>query len=74
VDLADRFENHIPVWATEIGGCAETGDGVLLCIGVVDHDVCCVVDADFSCEVLYPNQQNILSGGRNELTVWISIA
>jgi hypothetical protein len=47
VDLADGFENHIPVWTTEIGGGAETGNGVLFCVCVVDHDVGCVVDADF---------------------------
>lgn len=47
VDLADGFENHIPIRTAEIRRCAQTGDGVLFCVGVVDHDVGCVVDADF---------------------------
>jgi hypothetical protein len=52
VDLADRLEDHIPVRATKVCGCAQTGDGVLFGVGVVDHDVCCVVCLDLCGEVL----------------------
>lgn len=52
VDLADGFENHVPVRTAEVGGRAEAGDGVLLGVGVVDHDVCAVFGADFGGEVL----------------------
>lgn len=53
VDLANRFEDHIPIWAAEVGGGAETSDGVFVGVGVVDHDVCCVFGADFRGEVLW---------------------
>lgn len=52
MDFANGFENHVPVWSTEICGCAETGDGVLFGVCVVDHDVCCVVGFDLCGEVL----------------------
>lgn len=52
VDLANGLENHVPVGAAEISGRAQTGDGVLLGVGVVDHDVRCVVDLDLGGEVL----------------------
>ena len=52
VDLADRLENHVPVGATEVCGRAQAGDGVLFGVGVVDHDVCCVVGFDAGGEVL----------------------
>jgi hypothetical protein len=53
VDFADRFENHVPVGAAEVGGCAETGDGVLFGVGIVDHDVGCVVGLDLGGKVLF---------------------
>ena len=52
VDLPDGFENGVPVWTTEVGGCAQTGNGVLLGVGVVDHNVRCVVCLDLGSEVL----------------------
>jgi hypothetical protein len=52
VDLADGFENHVPVGAAEVCGGAETSDGVLFGVGVVDHDVGCVVGLDLCGEVL----------------------
>jgi hypothetical protein len=52
VDFADGFENHVPVGAAEVCGCAETGDGVLFGVGIVDHDVGCVVGLDLGGEVL----------------------
>ena len=52
VDLADGFEDHVPVGATEVCGCAEAGNGVLFGVGVVDHDVGCVVGLDLCGEVL----------------------
>lgn len=51
VDLSNRLENHIPVGATEVGGRAETGNGILFGVGVVDHNVGCVVGFDFGGQV-----------------------
>lgn len=53
VDLADGAEDHVPIWAAEVGGCAETGDGVVVRVDVVDHDVGGVVGFDFGGEVLW---------------------
>ncbi len=47
MDLADAAEDHIPIGPTEIGGGAETGDGVAVGVNVVDHDVGGVVGFDF---------------------------
>lgn len=55
MDLADGLENHVPVRAAEVRGCTQTGDGVLFGVGVVDHDVGCVVGFDFGGEVLKSN-------------------
>lgn len=52
VDLADGLEDHVPVGATKVGGCAETGDGVLLGVCVVDHDVGGIVCFDLGSEIL----------------------
>ena len=52
VDLADGLEDHVPVGTTEVGGCPETSDGVLFGVGVVDHDVRCVIVLDLGGEVL----------------------
>lgn len=52
VDLADGLEDHVPVGAAEVCGRAEPGDGVLFGVGVVDHDVGCVVGLDLGGEVL----------------------
>lgn len=52
VDLTDRLEDHIPVWSTEVCGSAETGDGVLFGVCVVDHNVCGVVCFDLCGKVL----------------------
>lgn len=52
VDLADGFEDHVPVRTTEVCWCAQSSDGILLRVGVVDHDICCVVGLDLSSEVL----------------------
>ena len=46
VDLADGFENGIPVRAAEVGGRFEARDGVGFGVGVVDHDVGGVVGFD----------------------------
>jgi hypothetical protein len=53
VYLANGFEDHVPVGAAKVCGRAETGDSVLFGIGVVDHDVGCVVSLDLGGEVLH---------------------
>lgn len=52
VDLADRLEDHIPVWTTKVGRSAQARDRVLFGVGIVDHDVCRVIDLDLGSEVL----------------------
>lgn len=52
VDLADRLEDGVPVGAAEVGRGAQTSDGVFLGVGVVDHDIGCVVGFDVGCQVL----------------------
>lgn len=52
VDRANRPEDHVPVRTAEARRRAETGDGVLFCVGVVDHDVCCVVGSDVCGDIL----------------------
>lgn len=39
MQLPNTTEDHVPVRPTEIRRCPQTGDGVLVGIGVVDHDV-----------------------------------
>jgi hypothetical protein len=53
VNFADGFEDHIPVRSAKVCGRAETGDGVLFGIGVVDHDVGCIVGLDLGGEILH---------------------
>ena len=53
VDLADAAKDHVPVGAAEVGRGAETRDGVLVGVGVIDHDVGCVVVFDFGGQVLF---------------------
>ena len=53
VNFADGFENHVPVGAAEVCGCTETCDGVLLGIGVINHDVCCIIGFNLGSEVLF---------------------
>jgi hypothetical protein len=64
VDLADGFEDHVPVGATEVGGGAEAGDGVLLGVGVVDHDVGRVVGLDLGGEILQYSLMPVLACGK----------
>lgn len=52
VNLAYRLEDHVPVGTAKVGGGAQTGDGILLSVGVVDHDVRRVVCFDLCGEVL----------------------
>lgn len=52
MNLANRLENEIPIRAAKVCRRAEAGDGVLLGVGIIDHDVGCVVGFDFCGEVL----------------------
>ena len=52
MDLSNRFEDHVPIWATEVGGSSQTGDGILFSICIVNHDVRCIVGLDLCSEVL----------------------
>ena len=69
MDLADGLEDHVPVGATEVCGCAETGDGVLFGVGVVDHDVRCIVGLDSGGEILLLLASEFLTWEALELTV-----
>lgn len=52
VNLPNGFEDGIPVGTAEVGGRTKTGDSVLLGVGVVDHDVSCVVYLDLGGKIL----------------------
>lgn len=52
VDLADRLEHRIPVGPPKVGRRPEPCDGVLIRLGVIDHDVGSVVGLDFRREIL----------------------
>ncbi len=52
VDLADALEDGVPVRTAVVCGRAQTRDGVLLGVGVVEHDVGRVVGSDLRGEVL----------------------
>lgn len=52
VDLADGSEDHIPVGTAKVCGRAQTGDGILFRVRVVDHDVVGIVRLDLRSEVL----------------------
>lgn len=52
VDLPDGLEDHIPVRTAEICGCSKTGDGILLSVGVVNHDIRCIVCFDLGRKIL----------------------
>lgn len=49
MDLADTTEHVVPVRAAEVGGCAEARDGIVVRVGVVDHDVRGVVGIYVGC-------------------------
>ena len=52
VDLANASERCIPIWPPKVRGGAQAGDGVLVGIGVVDHDIRSIVRLDLSGQVL----------------------
>ena len=52
MDLANGSEDHVPVRSAEVGWGAQACDGVLFGVGVVDHDVCCVVGFNLGGEIL----------------------
>ena len=52
VDLADRLEHRVPIGPPKVGRRPEAGDGVPISVGVVEHDVRCVVWLDLGSEVL----------------------
>ena len=52
MDLPNGLEDHVPVRAAEVGRRAQTSDGILLGIGVIDHDVGGIVGLDLGCEIL----------------------
>jgi hypothetical protein len=52
VDLADGSEDHVPVGTAEVGRSTESSNGVLVCIGIVDHDVGSVVGFNLCGQIL----------------------
>lgn len=51
MELPDTTENHVPVGTTKVGRCAQTGDGVLVGVRVVNHDVGSIVGFDLGRQV-----------------------
>lgn len=52
VDFANALEDHVPVGAAKVRRCPEAGNGILFSIGVVDHDVGCVIRFDLGRQIL----------------------
>lgn len=52
MDLANRAEDHVPVWTAEVCWRPQSGDGVLLCICIVYHNIGGVIDLDSGGKVL----------------------
>lgn len=52
VDLANGLENRVPVRSAEIRRRPQSRDGILVCVGVIDHDVGGVIRFDVSSEIL----------------------
>jgi len=52
VNLTDALENHVPVGSAKVGRRAKTSNGVLLGVGVIDHDVGRIVSLDLSGKIL----------------------
>lgn len=59
----NTLEYSVPVWSTEICGCSETSNGILLGIGIVDHDVCRIIGLNLGSQVCMDlnEMSNILS-------------
>ena len=51
MQFADAPEDHVPVGTAKVGWASQTGDGVLVGVGVVDHDVGRVVRLNLGREV-----------------------
>lgn len=52
VDLANAPEHRVPIRPPKVRRGTEASDGVLVAIGIVDHDVCRIVRLDLGGQVL----------------------
>ncbi len=72
--LLNGAKDRIPIRPPEIRWRPETSDGITIGIGVVDHDICCVVRLNLRCKVLDEAvRYNEHRSFGDRLTVWISI-
>src|ERR1700722_3175410 len=51
MNLPNALEDHIPVRPPEICWRPQSCDGILIGIGIIDHDICCVVYLYLRCQV-----------------------
>lgn len=52
MNLTDSLEDCVPVRAAKIGGGPQSCNGVRFRVGVVDHDVGCIITFDISGKIL----------------------
>lgn len=51
MNLPDTSEDHVPVGSAKVGRAAKTSDGILVGVGIVDHNVCRIVGLDSGGEI-----------------------
>lgn len=52
MDFANALEDHVPVGATKVRRCSQTSDSILFSVGIVNHDVGCVISLDLGRQIL----------------------
>lgn len=52
MDFTNALEDHVPVGSTKVRRCPQASDGILLSVGIVDHDIGCVIRFDLSRQIL----------------------
>lgn len=60
---SNTLEYSIPIWSTEICGCEETSNSILLSICIVNHDICRIIGLNLCGQVCMDLDEmpNILS-------------
>ena len=67
MNLLDALKGRIPIRATEIGGCPQTSDSILLSIRIVDHDIRRIIGLDLCSQIrMNFNQMSDILGFNSE--------
>lgn len=51
VNLSNTLEHHIPIRTTEIGRCSQSRNGISVRVGIINHDVCRIINLDLGSQV-----------------------